>query len=233
MYMKRKENRFWKEKTIELLNRNKPSLFLDPLEFKNIQGYLKNNYQVFEPFKDSDYKIIYKKGEPKVTCFKINSSVPLTHSKIMGNLYSLNIEPNYIGDIVVDGNEYYFFIFESLKEYVKQHLTHFGSYPITLEEVELDTLKNYQRSYEELEVLVPSLRLDVVLSKLAHTSRKIIKEKFMNEEVTLNYEVKKSGTTVLTENDIFSMRRLGKFKFIGIKGTTKRDNLVLIIKKFK
>lgn len=231
--MKRKVNRFWKERVLESLERGDSSLFLDPLEFKIVTKSLpSNSYLVWKPFKESDYKIVYRGTEPRVCCFKILCEAKLTHSMIMGSLYSLNIESGYIGDIVVS-EDCYFFVLSSLKEYIEHHLTMIGSHSIKLVEVDSSCLLTYQRSYEELEILVPSLRLDVVLAKLAHTSRRIIKEKFINEEVTLNYEITKNGTIELRENDIFSLRRCGKFKFVRLVGTTKKGNKVILLHQYK
>lgn len=231
--MKKKVNRFWKEKVVETLERGGSSLFLDPLECKTVLKLLpKKSYEIWEPFKESDYKIIYCGMKPKVNCFKIECEEKLTHPMIMGSLYALNIESGYIGDIVV-GDESYFFVLAGLKEYIIHHLTTVGSYPIKLIEVNPNSLKDYTRIYEEEEILVSSLRLDVILSKVGHTSRRIIKEKLMNEEVTLNYEITKNGTLELHENDIFSMRKCGKFKYMGVKGTTKRGNFVVKLWKYK
>lgn len=231
--MKKKTNRFWKEKVLETLQRGGSSLFLDPLEFKTILHILpRKSYDIWEPFKESDYKIVYHDIKPKVCCFKIDCEEKLTHPMIMGSLYALNIESGYIGDIVV-GESCYFFIMSSLKEYICHHLKVIGSYPIKLIEVDPNILKDYERTYEEEEILVSSLRLDVLLSKIGHTSRRIIKEKLMNEEVTLNYEITRNGTIELKEGDIFSMRKYGKFKFVGIKGTTKRGNLIVKLCKYQ
>lgn len=231
--MGKKENRFWQEKTLENIRKGSSSLFLDPLEFKRIKNSLKKEkFSIWEPFCDSDYKIIYKKEEPNVICFKIECTSKLTHPMIMGSLYALNIESSYIGDIVVE-SDYYFFVISTLKEYIKHHLTKIGKYHIQLIELPSDILKDYERSYEKIEVLVPSLRLDVILSKLGHTSRRMIKEKVMNEEVTLNYEIVKNGAVEIHEMDIFSMRKYGKFKFIGVKDTTKRGNLIIVLCRYK
>ncbi len=230
--MKRKTNRFWLERNLERFHRGEASLFLDPFMFHQIKKALKNRkYQVWEPFAESDYKIIYTSTFPEISCFSVECAQEMTHPMLMGSLYALNMDSGYIGDIVV-GDACYFFVMSSLKDYMKQNLTMVGSFPIKLVEVDIDVLKSYERSYEHLEILVPSLRLDVILSKIAHTSRRMIKDKLLDEEVTLNYEMMKNGAVELKEKDVFSMRRCGKFRFIEVKGTTKKGNLVLVIHKF-
>ena len=93
-------------------------------------------------------------------------------------------------------------------------------------------LKDYKQEYEECVAIVPSLRVDVVISKIINTSRGNTLEKIKNNEIYLNYELLTKPTYSLKENDIFSIRKYGKYKFIGIVNETKKGSLVIKYLKY-
>ena len=229
--MKRKENKFLIKQNLDNLYNGKHTLFLNSLIFNKIISELKQNnikYNIYEPFKDSDYKIVYTKVKPKVICFKIISNKPLIHQAIMGSLYALNINEGYFGDIVIDEN-YYIFVLKSMASYIKDNLNYIGSEMVKLEEA---NLSNYERKYLELEFLVPSLRLDIIVSKICHVSRNQAKKIILSDSVLVNYVVQNNISYLLKENDVFSIKKVGKFKYIEIINKTKSNNLVISVKKY-
>ena len=49
----------------------------------------------------------------------------------------------------------------------------------------------------------------------------------------VNYDILKNNSYLLKENDIFSIRRYGKFQYIRIKKETKNKNYIIECKKYK
>ena len=229
--MKRKENKFLVKQNLDNIYNGKHTLFVNSLIFNYIVRELnKNNfkYNVYEPFSDSDYKIIYTNVKPKVICLKIDSYKPLTHQAIMGSLYALNINEGYFGDIIAE-QEYYIFVLKSMVSYIKDNLNYIGSNLVTLKEM---NLKNYERKYFDLKLLLPSLRLDIVVSKICHISRNQAKKIIINDDVLVNYNIQNNISYILKENDVFSIKKIGKFKYIEIINKTKNNNLVILVKKY-
>ena len=229
--MKKKENKFLIKQTLDNIYSGKHSLFLNSLVFNSVVKELnKNNfkYSVYEPFPDSDYKIIYTRAKPKVICLKINSYKPLVHQAIMGSLYALNINEGYFGDIIAE-QESYVFILKSMVSYIKDNLNYIGSNLVTLEET---NLKNYERKYLDLKLLVPSLRLDIVVSKICHVSRNQAKRIIINDDVLVNYNIQNNISYILKDNDVFFIKKIGKFKYIEIINKTKGNNLVILVKQY-
>ena len=221
------------DNTIERILSGKNSLFLDGKEYKFVIGRLKKiNYEVYFPYKTSEKVIIYTKEEPKVSLFKIDSYEKLRHQDILGSILGLNISSSYLGDIIIDGDNYYFYILSELSDYIKDNLNMIGNKKVKVEELDINVLKNYERKYEEIEVIVSSLRIDNVISKIINTNRKEVLDKIKNKDVILNYDILAKGTYVLKENDVFSIRKYGKYKFVGIVNTTKKDNLVIKYYKY-
>lgn len=93
-------------------------------------------------------------------------------------------------------------------------------------------LGNYERKYEEKEMIISSLRVDNIISGIIITSRKIALDKIKNKEVVVNYDVMNKNSYILKENDIFSIRRYGKYKFVGIVKSTKKNNYIVKYLKY-
>lgn len=221
------------DNSVEKISMGKNTMFLDASELKRVKAKLKGmKYNIYYPYKDSEKVIIYTKNVPAVTLFKINTKFKLKHQEIMGSIMALNISSNYLGDIIVDNDNYYFYIISELKEYIKHNLTLVGNKKIMLREIDLNEFKNYERKYLEESVIVSSLRIDNVISKIIRTNRENVISKIKNDEVILNYEILSKSTYILKENDIFSIRKYGKYKYIGALKTTKKDNYIIKYLKY-
>ena len=222
------------EKNLNRLYRKETTFFLDPKEQLELAKKLKKEpYQIYKPYPDSEKNIFYIKEEPKVILYKIKSKIPLEHREILGTLFSLNITSELFGDIVITNNHYYIYVLESIAPYIKNNLLLIKNSHVELIEVPLETLKEYHKEYETIEIIASSTRIDTVISRLIQTSRPNIIEKIKNKEIILNYDILKNNSYQLKENDIFSIRRYGKYQYIGIKKETKSKNYIIECKKYK
>lgn len=220
------------DNSVEKVLSNKHTLFLDEKEYKLVTSKLKKkDYMIYKPYKDSEKVILYTKDIPKVSLFKITSYKELRHQDILGSILSLNISSSYLGDIIIDDDNYYFYIISDLKEFISNNLNTIGNQKIKLEELDIDVLKDYERKYEEIELIVSSIRIDTVISRIIKTNRNDVIDKIKNKEVLLNYEILNRNSYILKDNDVFSIRKYGKYRYIGIVSNTKKNNL--IIKCFK
>lgn len=222
------------EKNLNRLYRKEATFFLDPKEQLELAKKLKKEpYQIYKPYPDSEKNIFYIKEEPKVILYEIKSKIPLKHREILGTLFSLNITSELFGDIVITNNHYYIYVLESIAPYIKNNLLLIKNSHIELIEIPLETLKEYHKEYEAIEIIASSTRIDTVISRLIQTSRPNIIEKIKNKEIILNYDILKNNSYQLKENDIFSIRRYGKYQYIGIKKETKSKNYIIECKKYK
>ncbi len=228
-----KSNIYKIENSIEKILNGKNTLFLDQKEYKQISSKLKRkSYKEYLPYKDSEKVILYTNTIPKVSLFRIKSYEKLRHQDILGTILSLNISPNYLGDIIVEDDYSYFYILEELSDFIKNNLIFIKNNRIQLEEIDLSTMQDYERKYEKYEKIVSSLRIDNVISKIIGTNRDTVLESIKNKEIILNNEILTKPTYVLKENDTFSIRKKGKFRFIGISNHTKKDNLIIEYLKY-
>lgn len=221
------------DNSIEKLLNGKHTYFLDEKEYNEIKFKLKKyDYKIYMPYKSSEKVILYVNEEPNVSLFKVNSYEKLRHQDILGTLLGLNISSSYIGDIIIDNDNYYFYILSELKTFIKDNLNMIGKNYVTIEEIDLSILKDYERKYEEYQLIVSSLRVDNVISKIIKTNRGTILDKIKNKEIIVNYQVLTKSSYLLKENDIFSIRKYGKYKFIGVINSTKKENLIIKYLKY-
>ena len=218
---------------VEKIKSGNNTLFLDQREYKLVTSKLKKHeYKVYYPYKDSEKVMLYIGNIPIIKLFKINTAEKIRHQDILGSLFALNIDSSFVGDIVLYNDDYYVYIENNLSTYIKDNLNIIGNKKVVLEEVSLDVLKDYERKYEENEMIVSSLRIDSIVSSIIKSSRSKALEKIKNKEVIVNYEVMSKNSYLLKENDIFSIRRYGKYKFVGIVKSTKKDNYIVKYLKY-
>lgn len=189
-------------------------------------------YNVYKPYKDSSKVIFYKDNIEKISLYEVKSNMKLSHQDILGTLYSMNISDEMFGDVIVDNDKYYIIIIDIIKDYIEQNFTKVRNTLIKLERKDISILENYEQKFDEYKVVVSSLRIDNIISKIINTSRQNVIEKIKNKEILINYELLNKNTYILKENDIFSIRKYGKYKFIGVESVTKKNNYIVTYLKY-
>ena len=221
------------QKNLTRLNNRQCSFFLDPKELLEIKGKLKKNtYNVYYPYKDSEKCIVYNYEKPEVLLYEIIINKKVRHQDILGAMYALNIDSSLFGDILIIDNHYYIYIFPLVRNYFESNFTKVGNSSVTLKEIPLSTLEDYERDYEEIELIASSNRIDTIVSMLAHTSRSNISLMIKKKEIMLNYDFLKDNSYKLKENDVFSIKRIGKYKYIGVIKNTKSNHYIIKILKY-
>ena len=221
------------QKNMTRLNNEQATFFLEPDEQNELKRKMgKTKYNIFYPNNDCEKVIFYIDKKPEVILYEIKCNNELRHQDILGTMYSLNISKEMYGDIILDNGHYYIYILKLFQYYFEMNFTRVRNSSVELKKLDLDFLANYKRKYTEIELIVSSERIDTILAHICNTSRSLIKEKVKNKEVLLNNEILKNLSYNLKENDTFSIRKIGKFKYIGIIKTTKSNNYIVKILKY-
>lgn len=229
-----KTNNYNIEKIIDSLQNKGHTNFLNPKDLMLVKGKLhKNEYKIYELYEDSNKVVLYKKDIPKIKLYKIYSEIELRHQDILGTIFSLGVNEDMFGDIFKHQGDYYLFLEQTLEEYFKYNLTEIKNNKIELIEVDIEISKNFRQEYNKKEYIVTSLRIDNIVSTIINQSRNQILEKFKNNEIILNYQEELKPTRILKENDIFSIKRHGKYKFSKILKETKKGSLIIEILEYK
>ena len=220
------------EKIVEKVLYSNSTNFVEIRYLNRVKKELKKvKYNIYEPFSDATKVILYNKM-PNIKIYEIVSSNDLRHQDILGTLYSLNISDEMFGDVVIWNNRYFIIILSSIDNYIKSNLASIRNSKVDLIERDPYYLKDYKQEYEECIIIVPSIRVDVIVSKIINSSRNNALEKIKNGDIYLNYELLTKPTYMLRENDIFSIRKYGKYKFNGIINETKKGNIIVNISKY-
>ncbi len=221
------------QKNLTKFQNTHSSYFLDPKELRELQGKLKkSDYHIYYPYPDSEKNILYAGSIPEVLLYEIHSKISLRHQDILGTMYSLNIASELFGDVVLRENHYYVYILPLVQNYFEANFTKVKNSSVEVELVSLEILEDYTRSYEELEYIVSSNRIDTVISSICHSSRSMFAEMLHKKEIYLNYDLLKDSSYKLKEGDIFSIKRIGKFRYEGVLKNTKSNHSIIKILKY-
>lgn len=221
------------QKNLNRLYNGQSTFFLDPREQDLLKSKLKKNeYNIYRPYKDSEKNIFYINDIPEVILYEIKCKKELKHQDILGSIYALNISGELFGDVLIINEHYYVYVLNIARNYFENYFLKVGNSNIELIERDLTILEDYERDYEEIELNVSSERIDTVISTLIHTSRNDIKTKQKDKEIFLNYELIKDISKSFKSGDIFSIRKFGKYKYIGVKKTTKSNHFIVIVYKY-
>ena len=228
-----KQDTYIIEKNIERILSGTPTGFLT----KNITNIIKNKLKKTEckeliPYEDAEKTLLYSITPPNIKLYKIECYQELKHSSILGSLFALNITSEVFGDIVQYQNNFYFYTLESISNLIENELTQIDKYKIKLKEVSIDTLSHYKRNYQEIKLIVSSLRIDTIIARLIGTNRNNIDTLIKDNNILLNNEIVKKKQYNLKENDTFSIKKHGKYFLKEIIGQTKKENYIIIINKY-
>lgn len=101
-----------------------------------------------------------------------------------------------------------------------------------IEIINYDLLEKTEIKFEEKKIIVSSLRLDNMISEIAGLSRTKAKEVIEEGRVFINNKNEFKISKLLNINDVINIRGKGKYIFEGIENRTKKNNLILLIKKY-
>lgn len=210
---------------LEKIKRGRTTRFLDPKEANLVEGILRKNkidYHIYKPFEMSNAVIFYKDEEPNISILKTKNK-NFKHSDVMGSYFSLGLDKSIIGDIVIKDDMVYIIVLKEYEQFLIDNFTFIKNEYIVFEKSEWIQLE-YQ--YEELNIVVISNRLDVLISKLLKLSRNKTNELFAKKEVCINYNVANNNIRI-KQNDIFSIRRHGKYIISSIEPFKNKYKITL------
>lgn len=153
------------------------------------------------------------------------------HRDVLGALMGLGIKRQKIGDILVDGVAIVA-VKEEILKYLTENLTMVGRYPVTLRVLEDYSVKNNE-TFSYRQTTVSALRLDCIVSDITRLSREKAKELILSGKVKVNHFEETHYNKVLSEKDIISISKKGRFVLEEIEGITRKDRIRITIKKYE
>ena len=158
-----------------------------------------------------------------------------SHRDYMGALMSLQIDRKLFGDIAVTENSDAFFAVwdkGDIVEHLISNFTECGSSRLRLEVVSGERFKSLEIQYDRKELVVSSLRADCVFSSIANVSRSQAKRFVENGDFKVFSCSVTDSDFRISNGDVFSIRGFGKYRFIGIIGSTRSERLRIELLKF-
>ena len=156
-----------------------------------------------------------------------------SHRNYLGGIVKLGLKREKVGDILVSNDGADIIVVDDFAEILKNELsslTRFESSKIYLEE--LSNLRKKEIKIEEISIIVPSLRLDNIVSDLARTSRSKAAEIINQERVFVNGQNETKLSKQVKLNDIITIRGKGRFIIKEFIGTTRSGRTVIKIEKY-
>ncbi len=176
---------------------------------------------------EEDFPIFILKLQPKLKKF----ADELTHRDFLGALMNLGIERKLLGDIIVKDNAAYIFVMKKIADYICENLTRVKHTVITTEVV-TDVPEGQLYKTESISIPVSSLRLDCLIAGIYNLSRSQVVEIFSAQKVFVNGRLIENTSHTPKENDIISVRGLGRFIFASTGGTSKKGRLYVNLEKY-
>jgi len=158
--------------------------------------------------------------------FTYRTTDELHHRDFLGSLMGLGLKRETVGDILIEKGRAVVFLKEDIADYVLENLTKVGRTGVTANvgfSLPLPETENLKLNTDT----VASCRLDCVVSACAACSRNTANQLIETGLVSVNSVVCQKPTKIITDGDVLSIRRKGKFKIISTQNKTKKDRVVL------
>ena len=215
---------------LNILHTTPKNMFLS--QYKTYGGYDLSERQMAAFLPDA----LYYNYEYPVRIFEIRPlnkrfAEELTHRDYLGAVMNLGIERCKLGDIIVEEGRALLFVKEEMAEYIAEHLTQIRHTSVaTTFTAEFNS--DYEPDYEELKGTVPSIRLDTVLSIAYPLSRSKLTALIEGARVFVNGKLVTSNGYRLKENDMISVRKMGRIAYMGILSETKKGRYMISVRKY-
>lgn len=156
----------------------------------------------------------------------------LTHRDYLGTVLSLGIERNKVGDILVYPEGAYVFVSENIAD-VLLGIEKIANCGIKTQLVRLEDIEIPEQEYDDLFLVVASMRLDAIVAAVTKLSRNGAMLLIKGGKVALNHKVLQDGSKSINEGDVLSVRGYGRYVFFSEGGRTGSGRLHVHIKKFR
>ena len=227
--------------------------FLDMYQISLVENFLRKinfkNYKFFGGYEDSERKVLiiypdkYNDKMIEKNYSKMLKIVRIelpeeeqgkySHRNYLGGIVKLGLKREKVGDILVSNEGADIIVVDDFKEILKNELpklTRFENSKISIEEI--SNIKKKEIKIEEVSIIVPSLRLDNIVSDLARTSRSKAAEIINQERVFVNGQNETKLSKQVKLGDIITIRGKGRFVIKEFTGTTRSGRTVIKIEKY-
>ncbi len=157
----------------------------------------------------------------------------LSHRDYMGAILNLGIDRSALGDIcVLDEKSAVLFAAPAVADLIVTSCERIGSDKVKIEELPVSDDFCFERKTKDISDTIASDRVDCVVASLSSSSREKAKSIILSGLVECNYSICERTDLRLKNNDIVSIRGIGKFVISDITEETKKGRIRLSAKKY-
>lgn len=156
-----------------------------------------------------------------------------SHRNYLGGIVKLGVKREKVGDIIVSEDGADIIVKEEIAIGLKQDLANLTRFEnAKFDTISIENLRKQEIKLEELNIIVPSLRLDNFVSDLAKTSRSKAVQIINSERVFINGQNETKVSKQVKLGDIITIRGKGRFVVKEFGGTTRSGRTVIKIEKY-
>lgn len=155
----------------------------------------------------------------------------LSHRDYLGAILNLGIERCKIGDILVEENYAILFVHKTLEYFLLDELRRIKHTSVIATAEDMRDF-HYQPTTKEIKGTVSSLRLDSLLALAFASSRSKLVAFIEGGKVFVNGKLITSNGYQIKENDIVSVRGLGRFRYIETMSQTKKGRYYITLELY-
>ena len=175
----------------------------------------------------ADYPIVCLKIAPLQRKF----AEDLSHRDYLGSILNLGMERSCLGDILVGKEATYLFCLERMADFICENLTRIRHTSVTVERVEARDF-DYEPEYKEITGTVASVRLDRLLALAFGASRSSLTGLIEGGKVFVNGRLVTSNGYEPKEGDLVSVRGMGRFRYAGGGGQSRKGREYVILQLY-
>ena len=219
--------------------------FLDPyrrqLVKRTLQGYLEGDMHCFGGYQESERSIItfspeyidiqdiiYPITVLEVHCHNISK---LSHRDFLGAILNLGIKREKIGDILINEQNCLLFCMADIKDFILYNLEKVANQNVSIKGKTLTEITLPEKKFKLMQVTVPSMRLDALLSSAIGESRSKALTYISAEKVHINWEPAKSCSQQLQLGDTLSIKGKGRIIIDEVGNVTRKGRIHVTMKK--
>jgi len=222
---------------LNILHTTPKDLF--PIPYMTFGGYAYSERQMaaFLPdafslyMEESEIQDLYPIQIVKISPVHAKFAEELGHRDYLGALLNLGIERSKLGDILVQDISAYVFVNESLANFIENELVKV-KHTVVLPQIVASAEFIYEPRFEIIKGTVASVRLDSLLSLAYNSSRSKLTGLIEGARVYVNGKLITSNAYHVKNDDIISVRGMGRFQFKQIVSETKKGRYYVELYKY-
>ena len=154
------------------------------------------------------------------------------HKDFLGSLMGLNIRRELMGDLIIENGTGYIPVSEKITDIILNGLSHIGKASCIIKEIDILEEKIPEYRYDDKIIVIPSRRLDSIVSAITDLSRTKVIEPIEKGKVLVDYLEEKDKSRNIEIGSLITIKGYGKFKLFSGKGETGKGKERLLIRKY-